>query len=197
MQIFFQLQISREQKMGQEEISLTLTHEQARNVSQRPSARNWLLRCQTWERKISNKAELVELLDFCPVLGFKSAYWKGYFATEAINRFSVHRSKAGIWMLYPDSCLCNKYCQCWNNIERKQMTAVWRSCCDKLGLWWCLATELEVCLLIDCELWKYQDSSKLCCWLENIYTYLGRIKTHVITGDRLFPADRTHTMRAY
>lgn len=87
------------------------------------------------------------------------------------------------------------FCQCWNNTERKQMTAVWRSWCDKLGLWWSLAIELEDCHFIHCEPWKYQDSNKLHCWLQSRNKYIGRIKICDITGDRLFPADRTCTMK--
>lgn len=95
-------------------------------------------------------------------------------------------------MLYPDSCQCNKYCvKCWNNIERKQMTAVWRSWHDKLGLWWSVAVVLEDCHVIHCELWKYQDSNKLRCWLERRNIYIGRIKIYDITGDRLFHSTRS------
>lgn len=111
-------------------------------------------------------------------------------------KFSVHSSKsrnwnALSWFMPVQQILC----QCWNNIERKQRTAVWRSW-HKLGCWWSVVTELEDCHLIHCELWKYQDTNKLHCWLESRNIYVGRIKIYDITGDGSFPADRTHAMKA-
>lgn len=61
------------------------------------------------------------------MLELSLAWCKGSIATEAIIEFSVHSSESEIAILYLDSCQCNKYCQCSNNIEGKQMTAVWRS----------------------------------------------------------------------
>lgn len=100
MQTLFLLQINGKAKnRGWEETELGLTNEQARNVSEtinQSLSTKMAEMCFRREKKISNKAESVNLWEFCFVLGFNSACCKGCIASEATNEFSVHSFEAGI-----------------------------------------------------------------------------------------------------
>lgn len=110
------------------------------------------------------------------------------------TRLVVNSSEAIIWTLCPDSCQCNKYCV---SVGTTQEGNKWqlRAGAD-MGLCWSAAVDLEGCHVVHCELWVYQNSTKLHCWLDSRNVDVGRSKISGITRARLLPAGWTCSMKA-